>query len=473
METMKEEKYIQDTSVPSTRSMNDQSGWFSKPVLKQGFFMSIAMQFFVLAVPFTGWKVVVYPGMLNAYMDIIIVFIVAIIMIAIVAIIMAVRMHTTDPTLLPGKLTRMMQVTAIIGNLAGNIFVIYSIITGFKYALLLGSLPNLSFNTDGVVPYLLLAIATSMQGCVVIVAWRCFKWQGPASKVIAWAIVFSCIPAGIGLLFTIDPLYGGAMPAAMFASSVMLGVSAFWLESGDIAVLENRDTAAIKDITSTEAVEIKGTNITGFLFLLAMLLFNFTSPLMNPSGLMLPDQALLVISSIAIAAGIVVVGNWLGIKTLKARLYAAIIINFDAAAVTYILDISDPLRAIALAIMIGFAAGLVLEPVIRSFLKFNLTRRGFAKIITTVFLGMFFSVLFMLLSTAFITQHVSLVPYGNIVFPIMLLLATVPAVFSANYSTTLEFEGKKKPISWILHAALIVNFFMIVLLIVFPVFAQL
>ncbi|HME53410.1 MAG TPA: hypothetical protein VKM55_14395 [Candidatus Lokiarchaeia archaeon] len=457
---------IQDQ--PESSSL-DQSGWFSKPVLKQGYFISIAIQFFTITVPFAGWKVVLYPGVLNAYMDIIIVLVAAIVMIAIVAICMTARVHGLDPDTLPGKFARLIKVTAVIGNMAGILFVIYSIFVGFKYALL----PVSTFNASGIIPFLLLAIATSMQACVVIVAWRCFAWTGAASKVIAWAIMFSCIPAGFGLLFTIDPLYGGAMPAALFASSVMTGVSAFWIDAKDISGPAVHTVGPIRDLDSSMATEIKGTNVTGFLFLLGMLLFNFTSPFMNPGSLMSSNQALLVLLAIGIAAGIAVVGNWLGSKTLKARLYAAIAINFDAAAMAFALDVLSPVRALALAISTGIVGGLAAEPVIRAFLKFNLTRKGFAQILTTMLLGMFFGVLFMLLSAAYTTQHDTLVPYANIVFPIMLVLASVPAFFTANYSKDLVFDSKKKPVAWLLHAALIVNFFMIVLLIVFPVFAEL
>jgi len=73
---------IQDQ--PESSSL-DQSGWFSKPVLKQGYFISIAIQFFTITVPFAGWKIVLYPGVLNAYMDIIIVLVAAIVSCCILA----------------------------------------------------------------------------------------------------------------------------------------------------------------------------------------------------------------------------------------------------------------------------------------------------------------------------------------------------------------------------------------------------
>ncbi|MHA1891670.1 MAG: hypothetical protein ACTSYS_11825, partial [Promethearchaeota archaeon] len=105
--------------------------------------------------------------------------------------------------------------------------------------------------------------------------------------------------------------------------------------------------------------------------------------------------------------------------------------------------------------------GLAMEPIIRSLMKARYQKHGFSNLINFSWGTMMTSAISLVLSAFFIYYKDLVEPYYKAVGMLMLSLATMPLVFSLNYSAKLNF-GKRKPYHWIINLFATIGFGLLV-----------
>ncbi|MHA1792606.1 MAG: hypothetical protein ACTSVI_08175 [Promethearchaeota archaeon] len=441
-----------------------QSPFLKKKNVIQGFFLSIPLQFLFICIPFFVWKTLNYPGLDGGYLDVLMILIVGSVVAGIIAIIGGLlfkfKFHDSKDFYI-----NFFRVVSVLGSLMGFLFMLSTIDNKLRFSLNLGG----DLDIGGIYPTALQALFTSFT--IVSCAMLFFTMDIQKEDLLAvltWALMFLIFSILPGIIAVIVYLLKSNLFISFFSLSIMLGLSSIILDKSDIdlantAYSKSSRLQELQQEIRSPVVEVKGYSITAFITLIANFLMRYSSSFFTTDKRI--QGNIMLISIIPIMVAIVTMllfHSWLSAdKFLKSKLMGSIALNFLCLAMDFLLK--NPVLEMVLVqgILLGSALGLAMEPIIRSLMKARYQKHGFSNLINFSWGTMMTSAISLVLSAFFIYYKDLVEPYYKAVGMLMLSLATMPLVFSLNYSAKLNF-GKRKPYHWIINLFATIGFGLLV-----------
>jgi len=457
---------------------NITDGWLSKSIIKQGFFISLAIQFFLITLPYFVWKIAVDVGLQGGYGDMVFVMLFSALSIVITSMIGGIYCKKKKVDDKEKRYIKIIQVLAISSNMTGFFYSLISLYLGLNFTLSIDFGPPFTLDVNSLFPFILLVATISLQALeVMIVVINMDYKKDSFGKSLFWGLAFALIPIGAGIFSYMSVLLPGEMYMIFFVSTLMFGVSGFLLNKSDLKAVNVKARDEIQSLVEdSAATELKSFNITGSLFLIGFLLFFYTGPLFGNGTTISGNIYLLLLIPVVIGLGVALLGSFSGDSTLKGRLFGGIGINMICTQITFSQDLTDPLWLGLQTVLIGIAIGLLIEPIFRSILKFKFQKLPFNKISGFAWLSIAIIGLELVLSSGWFGNNSEIMPeFSHLAFWALEVMAIIPFFFMLNYSQKMRLEptwsGRglaRRILLWLAHIFLVVGCFVLLLLPVIP-----
>ncbi|MHA1792604.1 MAG: hypothetical protein ACTSVI_08165 [Promethearchaeota archaeon] len=462
---MKEDKQEQLESVnPSSISL-----FLDKESIKQGFYLSIPIQFLFITMPFLVWKIKDYPGIENGYLDLVAIIVLSVLIVVTIGIVggiffkkrkdgkIAVAEESSKRSGFLSKIRikdefhkhylNALRSFLVISNLVAFCLILMTLSSGMRFSLNLSG----TLNMNALLPSIMLSVflGLNLVGCVMILLGAKLE-KNRFAAISGWASIFLSISLLSGIIAVQAYILPSPIYLSFISQVVMTGFAGIMFKRSDLMLASSRKDIKIEARLNCPAVEIKGFNTTAFVVLIGTLLFHFSTPLFTSSEIMRNNEVFLILIPVIVGAVVGVLSNKMADETLKARLIASMAFNFLCLAIGSAFSLESLEWAFLKSILLGAGLGLALEPIFRSLMKARYQQRGFCHLLNFSWVTMILSGVFITVSAILVYYEDSLDPYIRLISFLSTIILTIPILFSLNYDPKFSFNNKR-PVNWIIY----------------------